>query len=312
MSDKAKQLHFSLQVRLEIEGETGKQERTLDMIEGQPFTIGRHAKDLALSDQKLSRTHLLLEVALGKLFAKDQGSRNGSYRNGKKISVCELSEGDQIKLGKHRISVLSISPTVVEMDPPSISISRFMAENPVEHLKDKAEDYLQYPFLDGDRLEPKRLFSFYWQCLSHWREIWLSLPLYIGTRSSIKVLGVSSLLLASIFLLRGRFEVGLFTSLWLGVAVGCSSFLGLLMQRTFAWRGTFESFLSFEIYRVLFLLPPMVLMTLTPWTGFVLSLLVVGWSCYGFWRLHAPKASMFAVACLCTGALYLPLLLFSF
>lgn len=65
------------------------------------ITIGRKSGEVPLSDIEVSRRHAVIEV-FGRrmLFLRDLGSTNGTYHNGRRISVARLKTGDTIGIGR--------------------------------------------------------------------------------------------------------------------------------------------------------------------------------------------------------------------
>jgi Nif-specific regulatory protein len=65
------------------------------------ITIGRKSGEVPLSDIEVSRRHAVIEV-FGRrmLFLRDLGSTNGTYHNGRRISVARLRTGDTIGIGR--------------------------------------------------------------------------------------------------------------------------------------------------------------------------------------------------------------------
>lgn len=63
--------------------------------------IGRRAGEVPLSDGEVSRRHSVIEV-FGRemIFLRDLGSTNGTYHNGRRVSVGRLRSGDTIGVGK--------------------------------------------------------------------------------------------------------------------------------------------------------------------------------------------------------------------
>lgn len=62
--------------------------------------IGRGSVDIALSDPRISRRHASLEVyGAALLLLKDLGSTNGTFVNGRRVTSCELADGDEIRVG---------------------------------------------------------------------------------------------------------------------------------------------------------------------------------------------------------------------
>lgn len=63
--------------------------------------VGRRMGEVPLSDVEVSRHHAVIEV-FGRemIFLRDLGSTNGTYHNGRRISVSKLESGDTIGVGK--------------------------------------------------------------------------------------------------------------------------------------------------------------------------------------------------------------------
>ena len=64
-------------------------------------TIGRRIGEVPLSDVEVSRRHAVIEV-FGRemIFLRDLGSTNGTYHNGRKVSIAKVSQGDTVGVGK--------------------------------------------------------------------------------------------------------------------------------------------------------------------------------------------------------------------
>ena len=70
------------------------------LVVSRALTLGRGSEaDLALSDASMSRRHVQLNVADGRVTVKDLGSRNGCFLNGARVSEAVLCDGDQLRLG---------------------------------------------------------------------------------------------------------------------------------------------------------------------------------------------------------------------
>lgn len=63
--------------------------------------IGRKFGEVPLSDAEVSKRHAVLEV-FGRemVFLRDLGSTNGTYHNGRRVTVAQLKHGDTIGIGK--------------------------------------------------------------------------------------------------------------------------------------------------------------------------------------------------------------------
>jgi len=64
-------------------------------------SVGRKTGDIPLSDGEVSRKHSVIEV-FGRemIFLRDLGSTNGTYHNGRRISVARIRSRDTVGIGK--------------------------------------------------------------------------------------------------------------------------------------------------------------------------------------------------------------------
>ena len=64
-------------------------------------TIGRKTGEVPLNDTEVSRRHAVIEL-FGRemIFLRDLGSTNGTYHNGRRVSVAGVRPGDTIGVGK--------------------------------------------------------------------------------------------------------------------------------------------------------------------------------------------------------------------
>ena len=70
-------------------------------------TIGRSPDcDIFLDDVTVSRRHAILRRNGGKFVIEDQGSLNGTFVNRRRIESAELADGDELQIGKYRLTFL--------------------------------------------------------------------------------------------------------------------------------------------------------------------------------------------------------------
>jgi pSer/pThr/pTyr-binding forkhead associated (FHA) protein len=68
-------------------------------------TIGRHPdSDIFLDDITVSRRHVAIENRDGHFHLRDVGSLNGTYVNHERVDDAELHHGDELQIGKYRLS----------------------------------------------------------------------------------------------------------------------------------------------------------------------------------------------------------------
>lgn len=74
---------------------------------GQVISIGRNEdSDITLDDITVSRRHSEIHHNAGRYIVRDAGSLNGTYVNQRRIDVAELSQGDELQVGKFRLVFL--------------------------------------------------------------------------------------------------------------------------------------------------------------------------------------------------------------
>ncbi|MEN9606459.1 MAG: hypothetical protein RL605_287 [Actinomycetota bacterium] len=68
-------------------------------------TVGRHPNaDIFLDDVTVSRRHAEFERKDGQFIVRDLGSLNGTYREGRTIDVIQLADGDEVQIGKYKLT----------------------------------------------------------------------------------------------------------------------------------------------------------------------------------------------------------------
>ena len=75
------------------------------LLQGERVSVGRHPdSDIFLDDVTVSRKHAVF-VSSGTGFSViDSASLNGTYVNGERVDTCELSSGDEVQIGKFRLT----------------------------------------------------------------------------------------------------------------------------------------------------------------------------------------------------------------
>jgi len=75
--------------------------------DGERTTIGRSPDcGIFLDDVTVSRRHAVLIGSGDTYTIEDQGSLNGTYVNRKRIESAQLSDGDELQIGKYRLTFL--------------------------------------------------------------------------------------------------------------------------------------------------------------------------------------------------------------
>jgi len=84
-------------------GRTGEQ----FALEKPQTTIGRTPDcDIFLDDVTVSRRHALVLRGNGSSTIEDLGSLNGTYVNRRRVEKAQLEDGDEVQIGKYRLTFL--------------------------------------------------------------------------------------------------------------------------------------------------------------------------------------------------------------
>jgi hypothetical protein len=68
-------------------------------------TVGRSPDcGIFLDDVTVSRKHAILRERDGDFFIEDQGSLNGTFVNRKRVESAQLEDGDELQVGKYRLT----------------------------------------------------------------------------------------------------------------------------------------------------------------------------------------------------------------
>ena len=77
------------------------------MVEGEQTRIGRSPEaEVFLDDVTVSRNHALLVRRRDGVYIDDLGSLNGTYVNRKRIESHKLQDGDELQVGKYKLTFL--------------------------------------------------------------------------------------------------------------------------------------------------------------------------------------------------------------
>ncbi len=87
--------------------------------EGREYVVGRSSEcDMVLVEDMISRAHATFSVKDGQVYLRDNGSTNGSFVNGERISEVQLSPNDRVLLGTSIIKLLPFEESESTMPPP--------------------------------------------------------------------------------------------------------------------------------------------------------------------------------------------------
>ncbi|MGI8513324.1 MAG: FHA domain-containing protein [Solirubrobacteraceae bacterium] len=76
-------------------------------LEGERLTIGRRPEaEIFLDDVTVSRDHALLVRRGGDYWLDDCGSLNGTYVNRQRVDSHRLEDGDELQIGKYKLTYL--------------------------------------------------------------------------------------------------------------------------------------------------------------------------------------------------------------
>src|SRR6476660_8935902 len=88
----------------------GNEQRSI-VMNRTPFSVGRKVdKDLVIPDPRVSRDHALIVAENGDFFVVDQGSKHGTYVNGKRVQRQRLQRNDRVEFGVRDVAYVIFSP----------------------------------------------------------------------------------------------------------------------------------------------------------------------------------------------------------
>jgi hypothetical protein len=78
------------------------------LLQQERITVGRSPDcDIFLDDVTVSRRHALVKQADGGFLIEDQGSLNGTFLNRRRIESASLEDGDEVQIGKYKLTFLT-------------------------------------------------------------------------------------------------------------------------------------------------------------------------------------------------------------
>jgi len=77
-------------------------------LEGERLSVGRRPEsDIFLDDVTVSRDHAVIVRRGGEFHLDDCGSLNGTYVNRQRVDSRRLEDGDELQIGKYKLSYLA-------------------------------------------------------------------------------------------------------------------------------------------------------------------------------------------------------------
>ncbi len=100
--------------------------------------IGRGGANLNFEDSSISANHASIVIINGKFHLRDNGSTNGSFVNGKRVTQQEIKHQDIIRFGPHQFLVeLSAGSSVEEAPHDSVPLVTIPASHKNDNYKVK-------------------------------------------------------------------------------------------------------------------------------------------------------------------------------
>jgi len=85
--------------------QTGANAGARFLLDADRTTVGRHpSNDIFLDDVTVSRKHAEFIRGVDSFIVRDAGSLNGTYVNRERVDEKSLSTGDEVQIGKYRLT----------------------------------------------------------------------------------------------------------------------------------------------------------------------------------------------------------------
>jgi predicted component of type VI protein secretion system len=125
--------------KLKIKNKT--REWTEDLVDGKTFRVGRSQEaEIQLLNRSVSGLHTELKKGPEGWVIRDLGSTNGTYVNGSKVQIGQLSNGDLIQIGEcDLVFVLIESKPAARKKPASTGDSTESGSEPATELNVEAD-----------------------------------------------------------------------------------------------------------------------------------------------------------------------------
>ena len=106
------------------------------LVEGQPLLVGRQGSvDVCIGDKTLSRRHARFLLDNGVVEVEDQGSTNGTWVNGERITRSTIRVTDDIALGSVGVSLHATTPATARFGFDSHERFEVLLEHEVERAR---------------------------------------------------------------------------------------------------------------------------------------------------------------------------------
>ncbi|MEQ1875019.1 MAG: FHA domain-containing protein [Bdellovibrionia bacterium] len=88
------------------------------LLDQQPYLIGRQGSGLQLFDPSVSRIHCYFVLEGDRVYVGDEGSMNGTYIEGGRVSKKEIFKGTLIQMGVYNVQILDTPQSLYVENPP--------------------------------------------------------------------------------------------------------------------------------------------------------------------------------------------------